>query len=202
MPPIIEVTSEVLEKLDQLKILYSNKAENSDLSGFIYVPSTKLHISRQKTHFGKNWRDSHENGMQTPLEFVEFLKHVKINNPDVYNEITQVGNPWRAERIDAYFEERKDGMYVLTGNRVRVEKLDEDTLMENKRISLDSWLENPTNQGLPRKDVKKGNLYFYHPTNDAVARVGAVDDVAYLGCDGGLDNGFSSLGVRAVVRRV
>src|SRR3989344_3617578 len=199
MPPTIEVTDEVLKRLDKLEIPYSTKAENSNLSDdFIYVPSTKLYVAKNISFQGRSWDESHENGMQTPLEFVEFLKHVMEHNLNIYKDMTESRSLWRLEWIDACFEKRKDGMYVLTENRERAEKLDKNTLMENKKISLDSWLENPTNQGFPREDVKEGNLYFLPPVHNSVAGFSAGGHGAGLGYGGGAGYWSSLLGVRAV----
>ena len=136
-----------------------------DRSGFIYVPSIKLYLAKERTHLGLDWDQTHEAlkkenlRMPNPIEFVQFLKYLKDNpsqeNTRVYNKITQVRSPWRAEYLDAYFEQRDDGIYVLTGNKKNAEKMDEATLMENRTpgISLDGWLKNPTSQVLTRKNV-------------------------------------------------
>ena len=151
MPPVIEVSDETL-----------NQGE------YIYIPTAKLRFAKQKIFFGKNWNETHELlsqerlAMPTPLEFSQTLKYLRDNpnqkNTALYDEIIQVRNPWRATLLDAYFEKRKDGLYVLIRNKTKTEKLDENTLMKDRRISLDSWLDNPTSQGLPKKDVAEGDL--------------------------------------------
>ena len=107
-----------------------------------------------------------------------FLKYLREDSDlnhgfqEIYDEITQVRNPWRSEWIDAYFEKRKDGFYVLNGNKTKSEKL-EDCLMADKipGISLDDWVSgtNVTNQGLPKTKSKKGDLYYWYPRDKAVA---------------------------------
>jgi len=112
-------------------------------------------------------------------------------------------SPWRAEWFDAYFERRKDGLYVLTKNKRKAERLDADTLMEDRLpgISLGSLLENPTEQGLPRFDIEKGNLlYSWHPRNGAVSRFDADSYGAIFYCYGGPAGEFSELGVRSAIR--
>ena len=180
-------------------------AEQANESNSFYVPSINLNVARERTLQGKNWYETHKefakqgSRMLTIPEFVEVLKYARENDSDLYRDITEVKSPWRAEWIDAFFEKRQNGLYVLTGNKTKAEKLDEDTLMDDKRISLESWIENPTKQGLPRKDTKKGDLYFWHPRNGAVARfyanVGRVDFSCY---NGDPSDGDSDLGVRAV----
>jgi len=177
-----------------------------NLEGFIYIPSTKLYVAKERTHFGKNWDKAHELlasenfSMQTLPEFVEFMKHIRTNDLDVYNEITQVRNSWRAEWIDAYFEEREDGLYVLTKNKAKSEKLDKNTLRKKKGISLDSWIKDPTSQGLPRRNVAKGNLNFYPSINNSVAGFLADDGGAGLDCGRSLGSWNSLIWVRAVRR--
>ena len=192
MPPMIEVSDEVLEGLNKLKISYS-KVGNSNLDkDFPYIPSSNLHFAKQKTLQGKNWHETHKSLsnegllMPSPLEFAQTLKYLRDNpnqeNTELYNEMTKVRSPWRATWLNAFFEKRSDGLYILTENGIKVQKLDEDTLMENQGISLDSWIENPTSQGLPRRNVAKGNLNFYPSINNSVAGFLADDGGAGLDC--------------------
>jgi len=216
MAPIINISDEHYERASKILELagvdYSiPESERTEVSenDFIYVPSINLDVARQRTHQGKNWYDTHKalnqegSRMLTIPEFVEFLKHTRDHERDVYRDVTAVRNPWRAEWIDAYFEKRQDGLYVLTENKSNSEKLDEDTLMQDKTsgISLDSWLSNPTNQGLPKADVEKGNLYSWHPRDKGVAWFNASSDGAGLGCDWGPSVGGLYIGVRAAKPR-
>lgn len=188
------------------------KAGTKDKEGFIYVPSMNLYVAKERTHYIEDWHKAHEAlaeenlRMLTIPEFVNFLNYLReypfCENPQVYNDITQVKSPWRAEWLDAYFEERKDGFYVLTGNKTKAEKL-EKYLMKDQRpgISLDSWLKNPTSQGLPKPDVAEGELYYWHPRDDGVARFYADSHKAVLDCYWGPPGRFYGLGVRAVKQR-
>ena len=199
MPPIINVSNEVFESLKKRRVSYEIVAAAPSIpKNFIYIPSKKIHVAKERSLQGRNWFDSHENGMQTLPEFVEFLKYAREHNQDIYKEITQTRDPWRAEWIGAYFEERKDGLYVLIENKTRMEKLDEDTLMKDKKISLDSWLDNPTKQGLPKKEVKNGNLHFFYPRDSSVAAFFAGGVRSGLDCYWDPACGYSDLGVRAV----
>ena len=207
--PIIEVDNNVLEGFDKIGVSYRlfRSSQSVDLQrDYIRIPSG-LYVARQRTLLGENWNETHKtlkfqgSRMPTPIEFVEFLRYVKLTNPKIYDEVTQVKSPWTAEWLDAKFEKRKDKMYILTEDGTKAEPLDEDTLMEDKcpGISLDSWLENPTSQGFPREDVKEGELYFWSPRNRRVARF-AVSDRAGLFCGSGPFGGVDYLGGRAVRR--
>ena len=220
MAPIIKVSDEVLKGLDNLRVAYEleraeptqrNEQNETSLNlekDFIKLPSG-IYVAKEKTLHGKNWFDSHkalqEQGkrMLIPLEFVEFLKYTRENFPEIYRDVTEVRSPWRAEHLDAYFEKRKDGLYILTGNKTKEEKLDEDTLMEDRipGISLDDYIDRAhTSQGLPRRDVKKGNLYFWHPRNVSVASFLASDGRANLLCVRYLQARGFVIGVRAVAQ--
>ncbi|MEK6761008.1 MAG: hypothetical protein AABX93_03745 [Nanoarchaeota archaeon] len=214
MPPIIEVTDEVLKGLDQLKISYTRAARQNTFprlkQDFVYIPSAKLHFAKQKILLEKDWHETHQTlgeeglAMPTPSEFSQTLKYLRDNpnpeNTELYNEIIQIRNPWRAIWIDAFFEKRKDGLYILTENETKAEMLDKNTLIKDERISLDSWLDNPTSQGLPRKDVARGNFYFWSPRENSVAGFGTVGDDAYLYCGRDPSVRYSGLGVHAVRR--
>ena len=195
---------------------------HQDLEGFIYVPSTGLYVAKERTFHGKDWFDSHkllqQNGerMQTILEFAEFLRHLRENpsdeNTKIYNDITEARSPWRAEWLDADFKVKNGELYInsdhVYGNGNLIPKnseiLDEDTLMKDKTpgISLDSWLDSPTSQGLPRDIVKEGKMHYWCPKNDnnSVAGFDAGSVGADLSCNGGPSNWYSDLGVRAVRR--
>ena len=178
--------------------------------GFIYVPSIKLYVSEEKNLHGKNWYQTHKElhkqnlQMLTIKQFAEFLKFLKENpNPKhekILDEILTVREPWRAEWLDAYFEERKDGMYILTKNKTKAKKLsnylDED---REPGIDLDYWLKNATSQRLPPKNTPKGSLYYWCPEDGRVARFYAYSDRAVLDCY--RDPGYSdwSLGVRSAL---
>ncbi|MBI3623034.1 hypothetical protein HY212_03060 [Candidatus Pacearchaeota archaeon] len=176
---------------------------------FIYVPETKLYFAKQRAHTNLDWYNTHKalinEGLRMPTipEFIGYLKYLKENpsaeNTQIYNEITQVRDPWRANWLDAYFEQRNDGFYILTHNKTKAEKL-EDCLMKDKTpgINLDSWLNDSTSQGLPKQKIDKGDLYYWHYTNGAVAGFGAGSGRASLDCSRGPSGGDPSLGVFAV----
>ena len=219
MAPIIEVSDEILNRLNQLKIPYKLKNQTKDNDNYVFVPSLKLYVAKERTLQGQNWFDSHKKlqgdnkKMPTVPQFVEFLKYLKSNSADyqaLFDDITQVRSPWRAEWLDADFKVNDKKLYVNSnhvyenGNLVpkTSEPLDKNTLMTNRTpgISLDSWLKNPTPQGLPSKKVEDGKLYYWHPRDDnnSVARFGADVGRAGFVCYRDPSYWDSGLGVRAV----
>ena len=188
-------------RISERKIVTTpSNPETTPRQGMIYVPTIDLYFEAERSCLGKNWYETHDALKQENLrmptlpEFAEFLKYVKDNNQELYNEITEVRSPWRSNWIDAYFEQKDDGMYVLTGNKTKPEKL-QDCLMEDKQISLEDFLNNPTKQGLPREDVNTGSFYFWNPRDKRVAWFGAGSGRAFLNCGGGPRYSYSDLGV-------
>ena len=82
------------------------------------------------------------------------------------------------------------------------EILDKNTLMQDEKlgISLENWLEDSTNQGLPIKCFEDGSLHYWHPRSDnnLVAWFNVVVGKNYLNCCGNPFYVNSDLGVRAV----
>ncbi|MCH7850964.1 MAG: hypothetical protein IH845_04955 [Nanoarchaeota archaeon] len=180
---------------------------------FFYVPSIGLYVARKKKLLGKNWHESHK-GLQEnreimlPIpEFVEVLKYTRENEQEVYRDITEVRSPWRCEWLDADFKFKDSKLYINSGHRYQggelipqnSEILAESTLIENKIISLESWLENPTKQGLPSRKTESGDLCYWSPMrdNNSVAWFDADFIGAYFGCSWDPSSRNSVLGVRA-----
>ncbi len=215
MPPIYEFNEEQSNEIEILglgKRRFDLETKSSD-SDFIYVPSINLYVAKEKTLFGENWNECQEElhsknqRMPTIPEFKEFLKYTKENHPDIYKEITEIKSSWRAEWLDANFKVQGKDLYVnyhiFDSNEKIIqksEKLDKNTLLKDKKISLNNWLNNSTNQCLPKKSTKSGDLKYWAPIKDniSVARFGAVVDWSVLGCEGGPFDANSNLGVRAV----
>lgn len=110
-------------------------------------------------------------------------------------DIIGVRSPWRAEWIDADFKVKNKRLCINS------EPLDKNTLMEDRQISLEDYINNNhTSQGLPSKKVKSGDLYYLYPRSDnnSVAGFYAGSGKAGLDCCRGPSNWDSSLGVRAV----
>ncbi len=155
--------------------------------------------------------------IETPSLFVEKLRILKSgkgydaqgNKHDpkrlerAFKEITEVSSFWRAQWLNHSYSQ-KDGIIQVTyhkfvnGKLEQVtEPLDEDTLMQDKlpRISLEDYVENPTSQGLPRKSVKEGSLWYWHPREGGVAGFVADADGAGLYCNGNPRCSYSVVGV-------
>ena len=187
-------------------------------NNFIYVPSISLYIAKERTHLNKNWSEGHKllqaNGERMLIlpEFIEFLKYCKINNPEIYEEITEVRSPWRAEWIDADFKVKGKDLFInynhildSNGNLIpkNSEPLDRNILMKDKipGISLDDYLNrNHTSQGFPNKKIESGDLYYWCPDkdNNSVAGFNALSVGASLVCNRNSSYQNSNLGVRAV----
>jgi hypothetical protein len=197
------------------------KVEGRDNSDFIYVPSVDLYFAKDRSLLGKNWYSTHEEldkqGMKMPTiyEFKEFLSYLHENPNEeytrIFNDITEVRSPLRAEWLDAKFDEKK--IYFNHGivngelNAMNSETYDRETLMEDREtlmedrepgIDLEYWLKNSTKQGLPKKNCNEGSLWYWHPRVGAVAWFRTDEDRACLNCDGYPSGSGSSLGVRAV----
>ncbi len=183
---------------------------------YVYVPSLGLYISEQRNLQGKDWNQTqkilHKEGRRMPTipEFVEFLKYLRsaqgkknVKNADkILDEIYKVEGDWRSEWLDAKFDGNKVTYHVFDskGKIVQREEKLEAYLAEDKTpgIDLESWLANPTKQGLPKPNCKAGNLYYWSPENGRVAWFCADSGRAYLGCDGGPAGADAALGVRYV----
>ena len=186
-----------------------------NLEEFIYVPSINLYVAKERTLLGKNWFDtqkelhSKNEKMLNPYEFVEFLKYTKGNNKEIYDEITEVKSPWRAEWLDADFKVKNGILYInyhIFDEKGKIvqksEVLDKNTLMVDKTpgVSLEDYLLNShTSQGLPSSDIKKGDLYYWFPRSDnnSVGRFCAFGDWAYLDCSWVPSDRVGIFGVRA-----
>jgi len=182
-----------------------------DKDDFIYIPEAKLWFAKKRTHLLRTWPETWKSLLEEDLEmptveeFRVSLKYLRDSKErehnDLYKEITQVRKPWRANQLDAYFEKRPDGMYLLTKNKTKAEKL-QDCLMQNElsEISLDDWISgvNVTIQGLPRKNISEGDLNYWSPTTGRVADFSALSTRAYLGCGRDPSGRYGVLGVFAV----
>jgi len=189
--------------------------------GFIYVRSVELYFAKERSHLGKDWHDTHRElhkqnlSMPTIPQFIEFLKYLRADptdeNTSIYDKITGKRDPWRGEWLDAKFYAKGDEVWVAYNHIVNSngklvaqhEKL-EGHLMQDKRpgVSLEHWLNNPTKQGLPQENSKRGELGYWHPKGYKVTRFTAGSAGAYLNCNG-VPSGFSSdLGVFACTEKL
>ena len=187
-----------------------------DISGFEYVPSAGIYVSKARELKGKNWNDCqgglHARGdrMPTPYEFVEFIKQLRTKNDSeskqILDDIYKVGGNWRAEWLGAKFEVDGNNVkmrYHEFNSGVIVERVKDLTgiLMGDKTpgISMDSWLQD-NESGIPKLSNPTGDLYYWCPRNGTVAGFGALSGRADLGCYWYPTYSNPALGVRAVRR--
>jgi hypothetical protein len=186
------------------------------LDGFEYVPSIGLYVGKQKELHESDWNacqttlQGRGDRMPTISEYIAFISHLRTKNDEearkILDEIYTVRSPWRSEWLDAKFEvkSRKRTMkyHVFTDSGIEQKTVDlTGVLMEDKTpgISLDSWL-GDNKYGLPKQDIQDGQLYYWYPRNNRVARFRAASSGAYLGCGGIPAYSDASFGVRAVRR--
>ncbi len=190
MAPIIETSDEGLELLKKHKKPFNQEPDYGFIKGFTYISSINLYIE-EETHLVENWDKAPEalpkklRMLKIP-EFIIFLKHVEDYDEKIYHNLTR-GKQWRIELLDAYFIERKDGFYISTENKTNTEKL-ESALMEDRKISLDSWLKKSTSQGLPIPDIEEPNtgeykLNYSSPENNSVAGFEIINGTMHLHCN-------------------
>jgi len=194
-------------------------------------------ISTDKYYHNHNWHDMHrllQSGnqfMPTLLESNQFdklvynginEKHSKVHYADetlvpldelkkIFNGRYEVRSSWRGEYLDARFEQREDGLYILSNNIIQLdgslkpqnEEILEDTLMENRipGINLEEWIRNPNKHGLPKPDISSGSLYYWCPTDERVAGLCADTDGANLDCYRNPSNSYVGFEARKIWRR-
>ena len=185
------------------------------MTQLIYVPELDLHFTEERILLGKNWQTTKDTlktqgmAMPTPFQFRAFLKHLRDSkeHQELYNEITEVRDPYRAEWLNARFKEREDGMYIISEDALIKGKYeDQEIKLDNclmqdgytsRCISLDEYLNSTTPHGLPPANIPNGNLNYWYPGDKSVAGFGSDSFWAGLYCGwvpGGSD---STLGVFA-----
>ena len=191
-------------------------------SHFIYIPSLGLYVAKKRTYFEKNWFETNkllqENNefMPTIPQFREFLKYLKDSNNQeyltIYHNITDVKSFYRGEWLDAIFEIKENQIYInyahkLGKNRELIpqnsEILNSETLIKDKKINLENWINSDhTEQGLPNKNVKEGESYYYYPRNKKAVRFCANSALNYISCGWDPYKGTQDLGARAVIEKL
>ena len=183
------------------------------MTQFIYVPELDLHFTEERILLGKNWQTTkdtlktQEMAMPTPFQFRAFLKHLKASkeHQELYKDITEVRYPYRAEWLNARFNEREDGMYMISKDALIKGKYeDQEIKLDNclmqdgytsRCISLDEYLNSTTPHGLPPANIPNGNLNYWYPGDKSVARFGSSSGGAGLDCVGDPGNSYPALGV-------
>ncbi|MDD5192573.1 MAG: hypothetical protein PHH54_01555 [Candidatus Nanoarchaeia archaeon] len=212
---------------EQLNELYSKQPDNPakkpkqetsqadinapEKSGMIWVSSAKLYFSNERKYLGKNWFEAHKlaqaEGLKMPTipEFLEFLKYLRSDSSysELYKDITEVRNPWRANWLDADFKVKNKELCINYNHKVdsqgnlkplNTEKL-EACLMEDCYADILDY----NRQGLPfpTKKTKNKEFYYWFPRSDnnSVATFSAYSDSAFLYCYRNPDGRGASLGV-------
>ncbi len=200
---------EIVEKTTSIK--------GVNLSDYILLPSHDIYVAKERTLQGKDWYEAHEElhkqdaRMLTLKEFADFLLLLKSGNAEdglgskiskseldnLYLNITEVRNPYRAEWLDANFKVINGDLHINYNHRIVNKKLIpknseplETCVMKNCKVDLSSF----NKQGLPTK--KGTDFNYWCPVNGNVARFVAGAGWAYLYCGGYPDSSDGDLGVR------
>jgi hypothetical protein len=212
MAPIIEASDENYEAGNRFgispKLVEAPEVISVSDNSYIEIPELNLAVAKERTHQNKNWYESHEalqeedSRMLTLPEFVGFLNHLRSHedNPEykeILKDIVEARRPWRSEGIDSFFEKRNGELYVLTQNRTNAKRLNGGLMQDTPGISLEAWLQNPTQQGLPRANVAEGDLYYFRPLEGAVVKFDVDWSGIVLTADNYAEHGYPELGVRA-----
>ena len=202
------------------------------VEGFIYVPSTDLYVRKEIAFAGNNWYDCHRKldeireRMQTIPEFIEFIKYLRANpqgvkdaRPDeidliLYN-ILEPTIIERGEWLDAKFYTKDNKIEigynyeVLKNQMVKPRNLEplEDCLINvvNANIDLDRFLNNHTNQGMPKFHLSPTKKLRYSAPSDqtdkdtAAAFYNTIFSANFC-CDYNPNTELPGLGVRPALK--
>jgi hypothetical protein len=185
----------------------------------IYVPSLKMRFAREQSLQNTDWLHTHiklqkQNlRMPTAYEFAEFLKY--LSNEEVsgsgriLNEILEGGEAcWAANWIDARFEGKEDKIYLHQKHKFVNKRLTptiteevKDCVIDYKEIRLDEWIQNHTQQGLPKADSHKGSSLCYWGPEEGefwgVMWIGGGSGRVDIYCNKDSESKSESLGVYA-----
>ncbi len=200
---------EIVEKTTSIK--------GVNLSNYILLSSHDIYVAKERTLQGKDWYEAHEElhkqdaRMLTLKEFADFLlllrsgkaedglgnKIAKAELDNLYLDITEVRDPYRAEWLDAKFEDKNGVLHLNYNHITKGKNLEarnseplETCLMKNCKVELSTF----NNQGLPTKEGTDFN--YWAPQEGRVAWFYANAGRAGLYCDGGPLGSYSDLGVR------
>ena len=216
MAPIIEVDNETIQGFNQLGISYTPRPdleqplpkrtlpENLE-EDYRLIPTLNLWVAKKRTHLGESWnntQDSLSNGRSRMPEIPEFIGtviYLRTQEDEearmMLDEMTGRGGLWRAEHLDAYFEERDGELYILTKNKTCSKKL-EPCLMKDCEADV---FGSANSQGLP---TREGDVSYGSPRDGCVARFDTNRDWSSLHCDRDSACRLSPLGVREVIDAV
>src|SRR3989344_5466771 len=184
-----------------------------DKDDFIYIPTANLWFAKKRFYEGKNWDETWHHlirdglSMPTIEEFrvaLRYLRDQKLSSyQNLYKEITDRSFSWKSNWLDAYFEKRSDGIYLLTKNRTKEDKLEDClTIGLSFGVSLDQWLDgnkkSVTSQGFlksPSEPWTKGNLIFYEIEGNCAARFFSDSNKVGINSGWGISSSDPCLGV-------
>jgi len=125
----------------------------------------------------------------------------------ILDEIVGVREPGRAEWFEDGFSGESEQLILNRDYELKngvlapryAEPL-QPCLMEDRNpgINFKAWMKNASAQGFPLANVKPGDLYFWAPRANRVARFDADSDWAHLYCSWHFGGSDPSLGVRHV----
>ncbi len=228
-----DLTAEVEKALNDLKIYSTlkeragkdgkgdpNKLNPNGYLGYMFHKEAQKLASRLNSfilpaHLYADFLQLLINGIESKAK-VYYASGIQVPSSSltqIFNDITEVRSPYRAEYLDDSFTSVKKGRgksaqeetyikyhkFNSQGSLVEVaEELDPDTLMKDKTSGIDlrSWLNNRTSQGWPANNVQNGALYYWHPVAGSVAWVVADSGGADLDGYGDPQCSVGGLGVR------
>ena len=209
------------------KIINNPSYDDTPIPGYIFVPSLGSYVGQDITLTKNDWYSCHRKlqaqgqRMLTIPEFIEFVKYLKANpqgvkdanSKEVYKilgDILTTGGTYRAEWLDAEFQINNELMYVTYNHEVKTygnikpknAELLESCLFDDGNIDLDSWLNKPTKQGLPREAILDGDLKYIAPKSDNMLVAGfyANQIQTCLHCAWGPHDSGNSHGVRPIIK--
>ena len=197
----------------------TTSVQRIDLSEYILLPKHNIYVAKEITLEGKDWTQAHKEAqkqearMLTLREFTDFLLLLKTGKAEdglgnkiskseldiLYLDITEVRAPYRAEWLDAFFDNIKGIKHINYNHKFLNGKFEatkssplETCIMKNCKVELNSF----NKQGLPTKEGT--DFSYWCPIDGRVAWFDADAGGAGLGCDGIASGSYAYLGVRLV----
>lgn len=185
-----------------------------ELEGFIYIPSIKLYVAKEKSLFGKNWFEAHEEllkkglKMLTLSQFFAFIDYLRENRKkikeasQILDDIFLTERTWKAEWLDARFSREGTQLYIHYNHRITGSKLLAQTkeslercIMEDGSIDITSI----NRQGLPM--VPGEHITYWYPREKSVALFYTDPVWVYLSCFRNPETSDSYIGVRVACNK-
>lgn len=125
-----------------------------------------------------------------------------------FEDSFKIQEPSVSEWFDTFFKFEQGEMYVKSDHILdsngrltpkKIEVLDKNTPIDDGIISLKDYIRNPTSQGLPKKDVLKGKLYYDAPvkySESSVAKMNIGSVMAQLTMNAYPGDKYNFIGTR------